>query len=457
MSDTRSDAFVLFGATGDLAHKKLFPALATMLSRGRLDVPIIGVVRGAWNLESLTARVEDSLRSHGGFEPAVGQSLARLLRCVNVDYDDSATFRGLREALGGAHRATHYLAIVPELFGKVAEDLAASGCAQGARVVVEKPFGTDLASARALNRTLLGVFREPDIFRIDHYLGKWPVRNLVFFRFVNTFMEPFWNRNYIESVQLTMAETDGVRQRGAFYEATGAIRDVVQNHLFQILANIAMEPPARNDSECLRDEKVKVLQSIPPLSDQELVRGQYRGYRSEKGVAADSQTETFAALRLQIHSWRWEGVPFYVRAGKKLAVDCTEALIRLRQPPPVFPTCSCGQNYMRLRFSPESTIALGATTIDPEQHRVGQAVELLAHHDTRREMSAYERVLTDALAGDSTLFAREDYVEEAWRIVDPVLQKSTPVYEYEPGSWGPAEARQRLAPACGWQEPGSSS
>jgi glucose-6-phosphate 1-dehydrogenase len=453
MSETSSDAFVLFGATGDLAHKKLFPALAAMLSRGRLDVPVIGVVRGGWNLESLTARVEDSLRSHGGLEPAVWDKLVRLLRCAHVDYDDPATFRRLREELGDAHCATHYLAIPPELFGKVVQDLVASGCAHGARVVVEKPFGTDRASAQALNRILIGAFRESDIFRIDHYLGKWPVRNLVFFRFVNSFMEPFWNRNHIESVQLTMAEADGVRARGAFYDATGAVRDVVQNHLFQILANIAMEPPARNDSECLRDEKAKVLRSIPPISDRELVRGQYRGYRGEKGVAPDSQTETFAALRLEIHSWRWEGVPFYVRAGKRLAVDSTEALVRLRKPPTIFPTCSCRQNYLRLRFSPESTIALGATAMDPEQRMIGQNVELLAQHDAGGEMGAYERVLTDALAGDSTLFARQDYVEEAWRIVDPALRSSSRVYEYEPGSWGPSEAAERIAPACGWHAP----
>ena len=449
-----SDALVFFGATGDLAYKKIFPALQAMVKRGHLNVPVIGVARSGWTLDQLRARARDSLEKHGGVDPAAFDRLGGLLRYVDGDYQDSATFQAIRKELGAAVRPTHYLAIPPTLFGVVVEQLARSGCAKGARVVVEKPFGHDLASARQLNRTLLAAFDEPAIFRIDHYLGKRPVQNLVFFRFVNSFLEPIWNSKHIESMQITMAEDFGVQGRGAFYDQTGTIRDVIQNHLFQVLTNLAMEPPVRMDSESVRDEKVKVLKAVPPPDASDLVRGQFRGYRAEKGVAAGSTVETFAALRLEVNSWRWQGTPFYIRAGKSLPMTCTEVVVRLRRPPSIFPLCMIPSNYFRFRIGPEVTIAFGATAMDPAEQMCGQAVELqVSHHPTTDEMDAYERVLGDALAGDATLFAREDYVEEAWRIVDPVLKAGTPVYEYEPNTWGPGEVNRLVSPPGGWQDP----
>jgi len=454
MSEPKSDALVFFGATGDLAYKKIFPALQAMVKRGTLNVPVIGVAKANWNLDQLKARARDSLEKHGGADPEAFGKLASLLAYVDGDYADAATFRQLRQLLGSAQRPAHYLAIPPALFGAVVQQLEKAGCtAPGTRVVVEKPFGRDLESARNLNKILLGAFDENHIFRIDHYLGKRPVHNMIFFRFTNALLEPCWNRQYIDSVQITMAEDFGIQGRGAFYDQTGTVRDVVQNHLFQVLANLTMEPPARTDSESVRDEKVKVLRAIPEIKTADLVRGQFRGYLEEQGVAAGSTVETFAALRLAIDNWRWQGVPFFIRAGKSLPVTCTEVIAHLRRPPPLFGSSEPHRDHFRLRINPMNELAIGVNVMDAAEAGVGQAAELLAHQVSGlNERDAYERVLTDAIMGDRTLFAREDYVEEAWRIVDPVLKAGTPAYPYAPGTWGPKEA-EAIAPPEGWHNP----
>jgi glucose-6-phosphate 1-dehydrogenase len=450
MTPAHSDAFVFFGATGDLAYKKVFPALYALLKRGHLELPIIGVAKQGWTLDQLKKRAQDSLREHGANDEAIVKTLCERLQYVDGDYNDAASFVALRRALGDAKRPLHYLAIPPSLFGTVVSHLKASGCATNARVVLEKPFGRDLASAKALNETLHAAFDESAIFRIDHYLGKEAVQNLKFFRFANTFLEPIWNRTFVTSVQITMAEDFGIKGRGAFYEEAGAVRDVIQNHMLQVVGMLAMEPPATTYTESMRDEQVKVFRQIQPLDPGKLVRGQFRGYRSEPGVAPDSQVETFAALRLDIDSWRWEGVPFFIRAGKSMPLTSTEVIVNLKRPPLAKFTPG-SSNYVRLQLTPDVVIALGVQVKKPGETMEGEPTELsFFRHEGTDEMEAYERLLGDAMNGDPTLFARQDAVEAAWKIVDPILGNVVPVHEYEPGSWGPKESDELTACVGGW-------
>lgn len=451
----KSDAIVFFGASGDLAYKKIFPALQAMIRRGHLDTPIIGVAKSEWSLEQFRTRARDSVVKHGDLDEQAFVQFSRLLRYISGDYREPATFERLRKELGAAQRPLYYLAIPPSMFPIVIEGLAESGClSDNTRVVVEKPFGRDLDSAQDLNRMLRAHFPEQAVFRIDHYLGKEPVQNLIYFRFANPLFETGWNHRHIERVQITMAERFGVAGRGRFYEEAGAIRDVVQNHMLMVIASVAMEEPAGNDHESMRDERARILKAIRPLTPPDVVRGQFRGYRREEGVASDSQIETFAALRFHIDNDRWAGVPFYVRAGKCLPVTATEVLVELKRPscPVLDETEPPFPNHFRFRLSPDVLIALGTKAKVPGEAMRGERIELVARHCSGDEMDPYDRLLGDAVKGDPTLFAREDGVEAAWRIVEPILRTVTPPYEYEPNTWGPKEAG-RLIENGTWHNP----
>jgi glucose-6-phosphate 1-dehydrogenase len=455
MDKVESDAFVFFGATGDLAQKKIFPALYAMVQRGGFHIPIIGMARAGWSLEKITERARDSVKQNGDFDDQAFAKLAGLLRYVDGDYSDPETFSKLKKALGLAKSPIHYLAIPPSMFATVVQGLQKSGCAENARVIVEKPFGRDLASAQALDRTLHEVFEESSIFRIDHYLGKEAVQNILYFRFANTFLEPIWNRDYIRDIQITMAEDFGVQGRGAFYEEVGAIRDVVQNHLLQVVTLLTMDAPVGHDPKTMQAEKLRIFRAMRPLDPKEVVRGQFRGYRAEKGVAKDSQVETFAAVHLRIDTWRWADVPFYIRAGKNLPITATEVRVTLKRPPlTIFdPSDKMPANYFRLRLSPEVVIGEGALAKLNGEDMRGEPVELIARHNTQEEKSPYERLLGNAVRGDTSLFTQDESVEAAWQVVDPVLKGGLPVIEYQPGTWGPPAAADIVDGGETWHDP----